>query len=329
MSNDSPLVSVIMPLYNAAGYVAEAIESVLRQTYTHWELIVVDDGSIDGSAAIVRSFSDARIRMEQHSPNRGVSRTLNRALELAQGKYVARHDADDVSLPDRFAKQVAFLEEHAACGIIGTYATTMAPEGRALGTIEHHATDNASIQYAMLFDAAFVSSTVIFRRDLLATAGTFDETPERPVWDDYDMWSRLVRHCEAANLPEHLLRYRVLSTGLTGTTGQARSMVIEQRRRNIRFHMPTTDAHIIELLAHSGLQHSSATRQELLAVRTLLYALIDRLADTPSARERMLKDARARLMGFHVIEHTSLLTRAMDRIYKKVLLATVSERTAR
>ena len=322
MSNDSPLVSVIMPVYNTAGYVAEAIESVLRQTYTAWELIVVDDGSTDNSADVVRSFADPRIRFERHSPNRGVSRTLNRALELAEGKYVARHDSDDVSLPDRLAKQVVFLEQHPACGIIGTYAVTTTPEGASLGSIEHHPTGNASIQYAMLFDAAFVSSTVIFRRALLEKVGTFDEAPERPVWDDYDMWSRLVRYCEAANLPEHLLRYRMLPTGLTGTTGHARTMVIEQRRRNIRFHIPTADAHIVELLAHTGLQHSPASRRGLLGVRALLLALIDRLADNTAARDRMLKDAHARLMGFHVIQHTNILTRAVDRIYKTLLLAT-------
>lgn len=312
MSEHVPLVSVIMPVYNTEAYVGEAIRSVLAQHFTDFELIVVDDGSADGSAQVVRSFDDPRIRFEQNSSNLGVSRTLNRALELARGTYIARHDSDDVSLPERIGRQVAFLQAHPECGIVGTYATTTTPEGKGLSVIEHHPTTDAGIRFAQFFDSAFVSSTVIFKRELLERTGGFDEDPTRPIWDDYDMWSRLVRYTNAANLPQHLLRYRMLDSGLTGTTAHARAMVMEQRRRNIRFAIPAVNERILELTAAIGFQHSRCTKEELQQVLALQYQLIDHCEPTPAERADMEELARQRAMSFHLTERGTPVAKAVD-----------------
>lgn len=312
MSEHVPLVSVIMPVYNTEAYLGEAIRSVLDQHFTDLELIVVDDGSADGSADVISSFTDPRIRFERHTSNRGVSRTLNRALELASGTYIARHDSDDVSLPDRIAKQVAYLQAHPECGIVGTYASTTTPEGEDLSVIEHHPTSDAGIRFAQFFDSAFVSSTVIFKRSLLENTGGFDEDPARPIWDDYDMWSRLVRYTKATNLPEYLLRYRMLGSGLTGTTTHARDMVMEQRRRNIRFAIPAVNERILELSAAIGFQHSRCTKEELQQVLALQYLLIDHCAPSPAERVDMESLARQRAMSFHLTERGTPVSKAVD-----------------
>lgn len=107
-----PLVSVVLPVYNAEKYVGQAIQSIVAQSFQEWELIVVDDGSTDKSLAIVQSFSDPRIRVLAHGQNLGYPVAMNTGIECAKGKYVARMDSDDVSHPERLARQVAFLEEH-------------------------------------------------------------------------------------------------------------------------------------------------------------------------------------------------------------------------
>lgn len=317
MEQHFPTVSVIMPVYNTAQYVGEAIRSVLDQTFRDLELIVVDDGSVDGSETVVRSFDDPRIRFERQSPNRGVSRTLNRALELARGTYIARHDSDDVSLPDRLRKQVTVLDADPAIGILGTYASTMTAAGDPFGAIEHHPITDAPIRFAQFFDSAFVSSTVVFRRALLDRTGGFDEVPERPVWDDYDMWSRLLRHTKAANIPEHLLRYRLLSTGLTGTTTHAQAMVREQRRRNVRAVIPNVDDRTLELFAYIGFRHSRCTSVELRRVHGLLHALVEHCAPTPSERTALEALARTYTLSFHLNDRSTSLHKVVDVLMKQ------------
>lgn len=107
-----PKISVIMPAYNAERYIREAIDSILRQTWSDFELIIIDDGSTDSTAAIIAEYTDNRIRFCPNAQNMGVAATLNRGLELACGAYIARMDADDISLPERFAKQAAYLDAH-------------------------------------------------------------------------------------------------------------------------------------------------------------------------------------------------------------------------
>lgn len=326
MSEQIPLVSVIMPVYNTAAYVGQAIQSVLDQTFEDWELIIIDDGSSDGSEDVVRRFSDSRIRFERHSPNRGVSRTLNRALELSRGTWVARHDSDDVSLPERLNLQVAYLRAHPECGILGTYATTTDPDGRPTGAIEHHPTTDAGIRFACFFDSPFVSSTVIFRRALLEKAGGFDEDPGRPVWDDYDMWSRLVRASGSANLPLPLLKYRMLPTGLTGTTGHARDMVREQRRRNIAAVLPEAGARAIDLVARTGRDHARCSPTEFVQAARLLHRLIDHCRPSPVERKAMEQEAHERAMSLHVLPRRTLLGKLLDRAFKWTLLSTTAMR---
>lgn len=117
-----PEISVVMPVYNASQYLAEAIESIVSQTFTDWELIIIDDGSTDDSKLIIKRYaqSDKRIRYYKNEQNMGVIRTLNKGINLSTGKYIARMDADDISLPTRFDTQYRFLENNADVAMCGT-----------------------------------------------------------------------------------------------------------------------------------------------------------------------------------------------------------------
>ena len=319
---EPPLVSVIMAVYNTEAYVGKAIESVMAQTYAHWELIVVDDGSTDASVEEIRRNLNSRITLVLQERNQGVAHALNRAMALAKGKYIARHDADDVSLPERFAAQVAFMETHPEVGILGGHAVQVCAKGTPLRPMDHPPTDNVSIQYGLLFDSPFVSSTVMFRRKVLEQVEGF--APERGVWDDYDMWSRIARHTCAANLPVPLLEYRMLSSGLTGTTRNAPEMVREQRRRNLRHYVPDADERSVDLIAWLGFRHSKATIAELRRAYGVLRGAVNRIAPDRSGHRMLLADARHRLMGLHVLDRSNILMAVCDRLLKSVVIAMAS-----
>ena len=124
-----PKVSVIMPAYNAETFIREAIDSILAQSHRDFELIILDDGSKDATASIVQSYDDPRIRLIQKD-NEGVAATLNRGIGLAQGEFIWRHDADDISLPEKLEKEVVFLEENPTCLLVATQVAVMTERGR-------------------------------------------------------------------------------------------------------------------------------------------------------------------------------------------------------
>jgi glycosyl transferase family 2 len=203
---ERPLVSVLLPVYNGAAFLKEAIDSVLLQTYRHWELLIIDDGSHDDSAQVIHAFNDPRIRFYQQT-NQGLAATLNRAILLAQGAYLARQDQDDVSLPERIEKQVAFLETHQACGMVGTWAEIWVGADRT-DRRHQHPSENPIIKFDLLFDNPFVHSSVMLRRAVVERVGAYSTDKARQPPEDYELWSRVARHFDVANIPECLLVYR-------------------------------------------------------------------------------------------------------------------------
>ncbi len=135
-------VSVVMAVYNAESWLSEAVESVLGQTFGDFEFVVIDDGSIDATPEILRRFHDPRLRVTRQ-PQSGQTPALNRALRLSQGALVARMDGDDVALPDRLARQVAFLDAHPDVGLLGTACREISASGAVLRTITPPADDHA------------------------------------------------------------------------------------------------------------------------------------------------------------------------------------------
>ncbi|MCO6045366.1 glycosyltransferase [Aeoliella sp. ICT_H6.2] len=205
-----PTISVILPVYNAERYVAEAVESILAQTYTDFEFLIIDDGSTDGSLKVLEHYAqrDERIRLKSR-PNTGYVVALNEMLSEARGEFIARMDADDISLPDRLQKQTDFLVPRLDHVCVGTAVTHVDSENEVLAKLPikrtHEEIDRAHMVENVW--AVIVHPTVLIRRAALDKVGGYRE--EMLYIEDYDLWLRLAEIGLLENLMEPLLRYRV------------------------------------------------------------------------------------------------------------------------
>ncbi|NJO03533.1 MAG: glycosyltransferase, partial [Bacteroidia bacterium] len=185
-----PQVSVIMPVYNARKYLKESIESILNQTFIDFEFIIIEDGSTDNSPEIIRRYTDARIRLISNAKNQGIVRSLNQGLRLAQGKYLARMDADDISLPERFARQVKYLEENPEVDLLATYIQLINEDGRDKGVwvADQETLSYSSIRKKLPEGNCLAHPSMMFRASTIRKFRyvRFDYPAE-----DYGLWLRV------------------------------------------------------------------------------------------------------------------------------------------
>lgn len=200
-----PLVSVLMAVYNGEKYIDQAIESILTQTFTNFELLIVNDGSIDRSVAIINSYKDRRIHLVHHEINQGLVATRNYLLELAQGDYIATLDCDDISVPKRLATQVAFMERHPDVAVCGSWVKTTGKQK----FLWRYPTDSNIILARMLFDCPIANSSSMIRRMMLIRHNNYFYRSGYAPAEDYDLWSRVSRHSRIANIPKILIYYRI------------------------------------------------------------------------------------------------------------------------
>jgi glycosyltransferase involved in cell wall biosynthesis len=210
----SPRVSVIMPVYNGAAFLCESVDSILSQDFADFEFIIVNDGSRDDSGAIVKSYSDCRIRYVEQD-NRGLPATLNRGLEMAEGDILIRQDQDDISLPSRIGRQVLQLDADLALGLVGCWADIIDEAGALDGRAHRHPTGLAALRIEVLFNTPFVHSAVAIRKSVLEGLGGYSTDPLRQPPEDFELWSRLLRTSHATNIPEVLVRYREVSSSMS------------------------------------------------------------------------------------------------------------------
>lgn len=206
-----PFVSVVMSVFNGERYLAEAVESILDQSFRDFEFIVIDDGSTDGSGRILDSYArrDARIRVFRQA-NLGLVDALNRGCELAEGQYIARMDADDISVHDRLSWQVQFMEQHPEVGVVGGAIQRIDASGKAL-EIKWYAPDDRNIKAALFRSSSELAHpAVLLRKKVLLSAGGY-----RVAFvdaEDYDLWLRISECSQLANLDRVVLKYRVHPT---------------------------------------------------------------------------------------------------------------------
>jgi len=202
-----PKVSVLLPVWNGEAFLAHAIESICRQTLSSFELIVLDDGSTDRTAAIADAFArdDGRVRVFRR-PHEGLSATLNAGIAAARAEFVARMDADDISVPDRLRKQVAYLDARPACVAVGAWIEVVDEAERHIG-LKAFVTTHDEISAALLDGSSpLAHPTVVARRDALRAVGGYDA--RRHPSEDLELWFRLGERGELGNLAEVLLRHR-------------------------------------------------------------------------------------------------------------------------
>ena len=204
-----------MSVYNAERHLREAIESILSQTFSDLEFVIVDDASTDSTTEILRRYAkqDKRIRLARNASNLGLTRSLNIGLGLAQGEYIARLDADDISLPDRLKLQTCFADANPQVGAFGGAVEIIDEQGRFLGKTSVPS-EHEALQAQLLVDNCFFHSTVMMRRRLVQRLGGYDE--RLPYAQDYELWWRLSRVARLAALPEALVRLRFSGESITG-----------------------------------------------------------------------------------------------------------------
>ncbi len=200
-----------MGVYNEEKYIKAAIESILGQTYTNFECLIINDGSKDNTVRLVKQFKDDRIRLIENDENIGLTKTLNKGIRLAKGKYIARMDADDVAFANRLRTQINFLENNSEIGICGSWVNVMGDEE---GVIRWKlAQEHEEIKAILLFRNALHHPTVVFRKSVFEeVSNQYD--PTILYGQDYELWTRLILKTKVHVLPQALLKYRLQSPSL-------------------------------------------------------------------------------------------------------------------
>lgn len=257
------MVTVLTTLYNKAPFVEEAIASVQRQSYTNWELLVVDDGSTDDGLARVKAIDDARIRVLESPVNTGRAAAANRGLEAARGAYIAVLDADDRMLPERLARQVAFMEAHPQVGISGTAYRVMGPGG----VVGRWPADDDACRAQLLFGDPVAYQTSIMRRKVIEAHGLRCDAQWLHPGMDYLFVSSFMPHTRYANLPNVLLEYRMGDNNMR----HGREPHADKRRLTAaifnRVGLPLTDEELDRHMLLRGFSPLTPTREALAPVK--------------------------------------------------------------
>ena len=209
---DGPLVSVIIPVYNAAKYVELAVRSIMEQTYRNLEILICDDCSSDSSLEIIQRLAaeDSRIIVERNEENLKIVKTLNKLVSRAQGKYIARMDADDISAPERIERQVQFMDSNPECLFCGTNVLYIDERGKRIGR-SHLPTALEDICFFLQFYSTFCHPSVLFRNSVMKTELYSDDFL---LAEDYELWCRLLIKGKgvAGNLQDELISYRIFKS---------------------------------------------------------------------------------------------------------------------
>ena len=266
----APRVSIVMAAYNGEPYVRDAIRSVLDQDFSDFELIVVDDGSTDGTAAVVTGFGDARIRYHRNERNLGQTPSLNVGVRMARGEYLARLDTDDEYLPGKLRTQVEFLDANPEVALCGTWARCIDEHGAPSGVFRAP-TRERDVAFRLVWASPVCHVSVMMRRDAVLEAGGYDESYRYAA--DHQLWSELVaRGHRLVNLPEYLMKYRVFAGSFGGASvladagWESAKIISNNARRFCELELPVDDARAIHLRAHPEF---GGEEQRLLAYRRL------------------------------------------------------------
>jgi glycosyltransferase involved in cell wall biosynthesis len=202
-------ISVIMSVYNGMPYLKEAVKSILSQSYRTFEFIIVDDASTDGSWDYLKNIKDERLTLIKNKKNRGLSASLNKALKIAKGKYIARMDADDISKRTRIEAQINFLEKNPKIALCGTWAKKIDKDGKIIGNMLYPISPEEIKKKIALFNP-IIHPSIMARKTFFDKLGGYRE--EFDGAEDYDLLARGVHMFKYANIPEELLMLRFSKT---------------------------------------------------------------------------------------------------------------------
>lgn len=229
MINQQPSISVVMSVYNGGHYLKKAIESILHQTFTNFEFVIVNDGSTDNSLQLITKYAchDKRIRIVNQD-KKGLTRSLNRALYFASGEFIARQDADDISMPDRLEKQRHFLEQNTEYCLVGSGRLEIDEKGEVLINLPIVSKDEA-IRKIITKVNIFVHGSILFRANMLRAEGFYRE--QFPYAQDYDLILRLLEKYKVFNYPGYLYKLRITQSSISREKGLLQDKYAELARK--------------------------------------------------------------------------------------------------
>lgn len=222
-----PKISVIMPVYNVkTEWLKESIESIINQTYSNFEFIIIDDGSDNPLDEIVNSYNDNRIILYRKEQNQGIANAINDGLKIAKGEYIARMDADDISSPERFEKQISYLQHNPNISILGTCYETF-PKKSIIKLPQKP-------KYMDLLEKCCIAHpSVMFRKEDFEQFNL--KYNSKYKCEDYELWSRAIRVLEFANLQEILLKYRLHESNCSNYSPEFKTSVIQVRQNMLNY----------------------------------------------------------------------------------------------
>jgi glycosyltransferase involved in cell wall biosynthesis len=231
--DNKPTISIIMPVYNSEQYLAESIDSIIAQTYTDWELIVIDDSSTDGSRAIAQGYTerDARIRIVSNTHEKGLAGALNCGLSHVRGAYIARADGDDINVPERLQIEYNYLQSHPSIDIVGSWYETFG--NNKSPKVRKHPSHSVVLAWKYLSNTYFCHPTILFRKKVLDTVSQYPVV----ICEDFAFLSSIIHTHRGHNIPQVLLRYREHTTNYSFTKAESiKQSVFETYKKNYAFY---------------------------------------------------------------------------------------------
>lgn len=323
----TPKVSVLMTVYNNERFLKEAMGSICSQTWNDFEFIIVNDASTDASRNVLGTYPDTRIRIIDNEKRLGLTASLNRGMIHCKGEYIARMDADDISLPHRLERQVAYLDNHPDVGVVGTFIKSMNAAGTITGEWKS-ASEDVQLRWHLLFRNIIAHPSALIRKSLLTQVNGYDES--FTYAQDYALWTTLARLCKLHVIPEYLLLWRSHSQSTSSvkkeSQGEAISLVM-QKQINALLHRAINNQLIYQLCRmETGRPAESKTllKQTELLLREIFTAYKKQHAHEKVAIKKALLGAKLIKLALvnarkYPWEAFSLLVRSSNHLGKNML----------
>ena len=307
----APTISVVMPVYNSEKYLYEAIDSILNQTYTNFEFIILNDGSIDKIEEIILSYDDQRIVYVKNEENLQIVKTLNKGISLAKGKYIARMDADDISLPERLERQIEFMESNPDIDVCGTGYIALGKKRFIFKPLKKH----EYIKIKLLFTSPLAHPTVLMKKEIFDDY-QYDEG--YPKAEDYALWIQLINHFTFANISDPLLYYRIHDNQ---TTVKYDTLQLDSTRKVMKKYlaniMPEKDILESNVLLHQDI--SLRKRVDIDLAEDWLLKLIKNNNDKAFFSQDILTENIFELWRSQCFSQTGLGLSLLNKFYKSEL----------
>jgi glycosyltransferase involved in cell wall biosynthesis len=243
----NPKITVLMSVYNGEKYLCEAVDSILKQTFKDFEFLIINDGSTDKTEEILKSYGDSRIKVYNNKENIGLSKSLNIGLKMAKGEYVARQDADDISMPDRLNRQADFLNTHPDYAVVGTFARILNENSEEI-RLFRRPTEDIDIRKSLRTDNCLVHGSVMIRMSFLLDVGFYNEAMERS--QDYELWLRLAKKYYMKNIADFLYCRRMKNKNLkTNYILGQQTFVAFAKVKNNTSDIKEAEEHLLDTIA--------------------------------------------------------------------------------